>query len=66
MKCPNPKCENKDATKFKQLYWSNTDTIDELNHSHMQCNLCGYQFNHWHCSVELLKQVFGSQYELYK
>lgn len=64
MCCPNPKCGNKE--NFTELYKSNDDTIDKLNHSHMKCNVCGKEFNHWNESVKRLKSIFGIGYTIYK
>lgn len=66
MICNNPKCKNRNQNNFKELFRSNTDRIDGLDHSHMKCNICKCEFNHWHESEEKLKTVFGSSYNLYK
>lgn len=66
MNCPNPRINCK-SKNFAELAKSDgSDNIDGLKHSHMRCNQCGYQFNHWNESVDKLKAVFGESFPLYK
>lgn len=66
MTCPNPKFECK-SKSFTEPYKSDgKNNIDGLNHSHMRCHMCGYQFNHWNESIEKIKAVFGENYSIYK
>ena len=61
MKCPSPdKCIN--TTKFTEIFRSKTDNIDKLDHAHMQCDVCGYNFNQWHESPDKIKTLFGELY----
>ena len=58
--CPHCKSNN-----IKELHRSKTDNIDNLDHSRMKCNDCGYNFNRWNESKNKLKRMFGENYNLY-
>lgn len=60
MKCPNKDCKN--TKNFTILSESNTDNIDGLNHSHVLCNECGCQFNHWNEPVDKILSLLGKYY----
>jgi len=67
MKCPRPHSEMfhqgcNNQTDFGELFRSNTDNIDTLDHAHMRCNQCGLEFNHWHEPVEKIKALLGDLY----
>jgi len=60
MKCPNKQCKNR--TKFTILKTSADDNVDGLSHSHMQCDECGYNLNHWNEPPEKIKHLLGELY----
>ena len=57
-----PRCHTGDC---KEIFRSKEDTIDNLDHAHIECNQCGYNFNHWHETEARLKEVYGDQWETY-
>lgn len=65
MNCPNKRCQQKLLAPIVKSFNDGTDNVDNLPHSHLECPFCGQQFNHWHCGVERLKEVFGSQFTMY-
>lgn len=57
-----PRCR---SINCKELSRTNQDNIDGLDHSHMRCEQCGYQFNQWNESEERLKNAFEDKYNTY-
>lgn len=66
MNCPRPSKHPCSSKKFTLLSRKKDDTIDKLDHSHMRCDKCGFEFNHWNESEARLKEIFGGSYETYK
>lgn len=56
-----PRCKSNECIEL----YRNNDNIDALDHSHIRCNICKYEFNHWNESEERLRKVFGERYEDY-
>jgi transposase-like protein len=59
---PCPRCNQ---TEHTERYRSKTDNIDELDHSHLVCNVCGYEFNNWNEPDEKLRAIFKENYALH-
>lgn len=57
-----PRCKSNNCKEHNR---SKDDNIDNLDHSHMICNICGAHFNHWHTDEETLKKLFGENQDLY-
>lgn len=62
MTCPNPKCKKNLTIPLLKYNSNGSDNIDNLEHSQLECNYCGLNFNHWHCKVDKLKEVFGNKH----
>lgn len=56
-----PKCKSIDC---REIYHYPV-IIDELDHSHMICNKCSYEFNKWNESFDRIKEVFGHNFSQY-
>jgi hypothetical protein len=62
-KCP--KCKNYQEVNI--LYETKAeDTLDNLGHLHIECKMCGRQFNIWTSNKKEVKKIFGESYEFYK
>ena len=48
-----------------ELTRSKDDNIDGLEHAHIKCDKCGYEFNYWYETSDVLKKLFGSNLHLY-
>ncbi len=42
------------------------DTIDKLGHLHLECKMCGWQFNVWTADKETVKKVYRDSYDIYQ
>ncbi len=62
MNCPNKKCQKKLLAPIVKSHNDGNDNINNLPHSHLECPFCGWQFNHWHCGIERLKEVIGKDF----
>jgi hypothetical protein len=65
MNCPNKECKRRLIAPIIRNHNDGSDNVGNLEHSHLECPGCGWQFNHWHCSVEKIKEAFGKDFHLY-
>lgn len=59
-----PKCNKKAEHKIISIN-DGSDNVDNLGHSHMECVLCGQNWNWWHDN-DKLKKILGNIYDTYK
>lgn len=59
-KCPN--CKNYCPVTILSEYYNN---IDNIQHLHLECDICKRQFNKWKCDKETIKNIYGKNFELY-
>jgi len=64
-KCPNTKTCGKVADQKILKYWDGSSNIDNVGHWHLECIICGHQFNVWDGTIEKIKQMFGDNYTHY-
>lgn len=62
-RCPN--CKIKQNVNVLQETKAE-ESLDNLGHLHLECKVCGWQFNHWTVDRKIVKKIFGDSYSLYQ
>ena len=61
----NYKCPHCKSDSPKKTIAYDNNNIDNVGHFRLECLQCGCNFNHWECSVDKIKEMFGKEFEKY-